>query len=53
MSTRQLQIQAYREWQASSDIQRKYLTFDFYWWERYARVYRLDARVRPFDGAIH
>lgn len=53
MSTRQLQIQAYREWQTSTAIKRKYLTFDFYWWERYARVYRLTARIGPVDELIH
>jgi hypothetical protein len=53
MSTRQLQIQAYREWHASTAIKRKYLTFDFYWWERYARVYRLSPRVRAVDEEIH
>jgi hypothetical protein len=53
MSTRQLQIQAYREWTASSAIKSKYLTLDFYWWERYARVYQLSPRIKPVAALVH
>jgi hypothetical protein len=45
MSTRQLQIRAYNEWQGSSDIKCRYHTFDYYWFERYVRVYGLPARI--------
>jgi len=45
MTARQLQTKAYTEWCNSSDIKSNYHTFEFYWVERYARVYKLPARV--------
>jgi hypothetical protein len=53
MSTRQLQTQAYREWSRSAELKCQYHTFDYYWWERYARVYQLRARIRPLDRLAH
>jgi hypothetical protein len=53
MTSRQLQVQAYTEWNRSPDIQRKYHTFDFYWSERYARIYRLPIRVNPLVRMVH
>lgn len=53
MSTRQLQIHAYREWSRSPDLKCQYHTFDHYWWERYARVYRLPARVVAPNRPLH
>ena len=53
MTTRQLQNQAYREWSSSSDIKCKYHTFDHYWVERYARVYRLPVRIRSGGRTFH
>ena len=53
MTTMQLQTQAYREWSRSSDLKCRYCTFDYYWRERYARVYRLPARVVPDERIMH
>ena len=53
MTTRQLQIQAYREWNSKPDIKYKYHTFDYYWVERYARVYRLPTRIVSGCRFIH
>ncbi len=41
MSIEQLQLKAYNEWNSSSQIKQHYHTFEFYWWERYARIYHL------------
>jgi len=46
MTTRQLQNQAYSEWNCSANIKSCYHTFEYYWVERYARVYHLPARIR-------
>jgi hypothetical protein len=53
MSTRQLQIHAYREWTRAPDLKRQYHTFDYYWMERYARVYCLPTRIRPVERPLH
>jgi hypothetical protein len=50
MSARELKVQAYREWSGSSELRYRYHTFDHYWSERYARVYRLPARIAPVPG---
>ena len=54
MSARELQAHAYREWSSSTKLQYHYHTFDYYWSERYARVYRLPARVgfTPFPRTV-
>ena len=49
MSATQLQVQAYREWSRSDKLQYCYHTFDYYWSERYARVYRLPARIAAVE----
>jgi hypothetical protein len=51
MTTRQLHNHAYQEWQSSSDIKGRYHTFEYYWWERYARVYELASRSAPTGQA--
>ena len=53
MSTRQLQTRAFSEWSRSNELKCRYHTFDYYWWERYARVYRLPARIMPVDRPAH
>ena len=53
MTSRQLQQQAYSEWSGSGDIRRRYHTFEYYWWERYARVYRLLPATRPTGTVSH
>jgi hypothetical protein len=39
MSTDRLQIRARGEWYGSSRLQREYPTPEFYWCQRYQRVY--------------
>lgn len=39
MSVFQLQIKARDEWFGSKELQHRYHTPEFYWWERYQRVY--------------
>jgi len=41
MTNRQLQIKAREEWSRSPDIKCRYHTFEYYWVERYERIYRL------------
>jgi hypothetical protein len=53
MSARELKVQAYREWSGSSELRYRYHTFDHYWSERYARVYRLPARIAPVRLLAH
>jgi hypothetical protein len=53
MSARELKIQAYREWSHSTELQNRYHTFDFYWSERYVRVYLLPARTDPLRRLLH
>jgi hypothetical protein len=53
MTTRQLQTQAYTEWSCSSDIKSNYHTFEFYWAERYARIYKLPARLWTVGRFFH
>ncbi len=53
MTTRQLQTQAYREWNASPNIKCNYHTFEYYWIEKYARVYQLPVRIKPVGRVIH
>jgi hypothetical protein len=53
MSARELQVQAYREWSRSTELKYRYHTFDYYWSERYARVYRLPARVGALGRVLH
>lgn len=49
MNVQQLQTKAGREWWGSQELQRTYPTPEFYWWEKYQRVYcpecRADARL--------
>jgi hypothetical protein len=53
MNIRQLQLQAYREWKESIEIKCHYHTFEHYWQEKYARVYRLPAWAIPVKGFMH
>lgn len=53
MTTRQLHIRAYTEWQGSPDIKREYHTFEYYWWEKYARVYGLSSRAGTVATTVH
>jgi hypothetical protein len=53
MSTRALQHHAYRKWSRSTELQDRYHTFDFYWLERYARVYRLPVRAAAVGRLLH
>jgi hypothetical protein len=38
MSVHELQIRARDEWYGSQELQRRYATPEFYWWERYQRI---------------
>ena len=53
MSARELEIQAYQEWSRSTELQYRYHTFDYYWSERYARVFSLPARITPVGQRLH
>jgi len=53
MTTRELHRHAYNEWNRSSDIKSRYHTFEYYWWERYERVYRLCSGTRPTGTYNH
>jgi hypothetical protein len=53
MSARKLTIQAYQEWNCSTELQHRYHTFDYYWSERYARVYRLPAHIASVRRRLH
>jgi hypothetical protein len=53
MSAKALKIQAYREWRSSTELQYRYHTFDYYWSERYARVYRLPIRIALVGQRLH
>jgi hypothetical protein len=53
MSARGLQVQAYHEWSRSTKLQYRYHTFDYYWAERYARVYRLPTRITSVGWLLH
>jgi len=53
MTTTQLHMQAYREWKRSPDIKREFHTFEYYWWEKYARVYGLSSRAGSVGPSIH
>jgi hypothetical protein len=53
MTTRQLQFQARKEWSGSPDIKCRYHTFEYYWAERYERIYRLSIRFRPWWKLTH
>ena len=53
MTARQLQTRAFQEWQESPDIKCRYHTFDYYWFERYARVYGLPARIGAVARQMH
>jgi hypothetical protein len=46
MTIRQLQIQAREEWSRSPDIKGRYHTFEYYWAERYERIYRVAIGFR-------
>lgn len=48
MRASELKDRAYREWSRSLELQYQYHTFEYYWWERYTRVYRLPTRIRSF-----
>ena len=45
MNVLQLQTKAGREWWGSQELQRTYPTPEFYWWQRYQRVYCPDCRA--------
>jgi hypothetical protein len=34
MSAKELQVQAYWEWSGSTELQYRYLTFDYFWLKR-------------------
>jgi hypothetical protein len=53
MSARELKVQAYREWSHSTELQYRYHTFDYYWSQKYARVYRLPVRIAPMKWLLH
>lgn len=53
MTTRQLQTQAYKEWNSTPNIKSLYHTFEYYWVEKYARVYQLRVRVGPINRLLH
>jgi hypothetical protein len=53
MTTRQLQTRAYDEWNSSPAIKCRYHTFEYYWVQRYARVYQLPARIRLVERVVH
>jgi hypothetical protein len=53
MSVRELKVQAYREWSHSTELQYRYHTFDYYWSQKYARVYRLPVRIAPMKWLLH
>ena len=53
MTTRQLQIKAYSEWNRSDEKRSRYHTFEYYWWEQYARVYQLPSRIRHVGRLVH
>ena len=53
MTSRQLQIKAYSEWSRSDEKKSRFHTFEYYWWEQYARVYQLPSRIRFFVPRIH
>jgi hypothetical protein len=53
MKARQLQIMAYREWNSSTENRNRYHTFEYYWYERYARVYRLPSHVKNASSLFH
>ena len=53
MTTRRLQIKAYTEWNSSSDCKCKYHTFEYYWFEKYARVYKLPSRLKSAGDIVH
>jgi len=45
MSIHELQMKAGREWYGSETLQRQYATPEFYWREKYQRVYCPGCRV--------
>jgi hypothetical protein len=45
MSIHELQIRARDEWYGSRELQRAYATPEFYWWEKYQRVYCPECRA--------
>jgi hypothetical protein len=53
MSARELKVRAYREWSRSTELQDCYHTFNYYWSERYARVYRLPSRIESVGRWLH
>jgi hypothetical protein len=53
MTTSQLQFQAREEWSRSPDIKCRYHTFEYYWAERYERMYRLSILLRPWWKLTH
>lgn len=46
MRVSELKDRANREWSRSPELRHQYHTFEYYWWERYARVYHLPTRIR-------
>jgi len=39
MSLHELQIKAHDEWYGSKELRREFATPEYYWWEKYQRVY--------------
>jgi hypothetical protein len=53
MTIRQLQVKAYNEWNSSHNIKQQYHTFEFYWWEKYARIYQLPSKIKSIGEFYH
>jgi hypothetical protein len=53
MSIRQLKYKVYNKWHNSNNIKQQYHTFEFYWWEKYARVYRLPSKIEGISDFYH
>lgn len=45
MSVHELQIKVRTEWYGSRELQRQFPTPEFYWWEKYQRVYCPNCRA--------
>ena len=53
MTIQQLKNRAQQEWSDSADIKCRYHTFEYYWAERYARIYRLPTRIWTRRKLVH
>lgn len=52
MTNDKLHLQAERNWNGSFDIRRRYPTFDFYWYEQYARIYNIPTKEKLLDKLL-